>query len=190
MSYTDDEKMDGEESVVASRLRVAVLLAVGAAAIAFAAYQGMQLYPRLPDRMPTHFGASGEPDGWGVKSWFSVFGILAIDALMLAILGFAASGRLGAKYYNFPGKERVLRLPREQQDLVMAPLREGMAWMASAVTVALAMMARDSWLVALGERGGISVWPMPVALAIGMAAVIMGIVKANRRAAALGEAGE
>ena len=25
-------------------------------------------YPRLPDRLATHFGASGEPDGWGSKT--------------------------------------------------------------------------------------------------------------------------
>jgi hypothetical protein len=172
------------------RFRAQVLLTLAAAVIVIVAYQGIALWPRLPDRMPIHFGITGAPDGWGGKNWFSVFGILVTAAFLLVIMGLAASSLLGAKYYNFPGKERILKLPRERQDAVLAPVREGLAWLGSSTAIGLAMMARDSWLVALHQRAGISMWPMPIALVVGMAAAIIGIVHANRRAHELGDAPE
>lgn len=44
-------------------------------------------WPILPEIIPTHFGLSGEPDGWGSKS--SLFFLLAVNAalyLMLTVL--------------------------------------------------------------------------------------------------------
>ena len=35
---------------------------------------GVALWDQLPDPMPTHFGANGEPDGWSSKP-FAVFGL-------------------------------------------------------------------------------------------------------------------
>jgi hypothetical protein len=169
------------------RVRANLLFAVACAVIIIVAYQGIALWPRLPERMPIHFGITGEPDGWSGKNWFSVFGVLVMAAFMLAIMGVAASSLLGAKYYNFPGKERIVRLPREQQDYVLAPVREGLAWIGSGCAVGLALMCRDSWLVALHQRAGISPWSMPIPLAIGLAAIILGIVTANRRASELSD---
>lgn len=40
---------------------------------------GIILWERLPDVVPTHFGAGNEPDGWSSK-WFAVFGIPGILA--------------------------------------------------------------------------------------------------------------
>lgn len=31
------------------------------------------LYPNFPDRIPIHWNARGEPDGWAARSWISVF---------------------------------------------------------------------------------------------------------------------
>lgn len=42
---------------------IAIMFAVGA-----------YLYPDLPARIPTHWGASGQIDGWSQKSFLSVFG--------------------------------------------------------------------------------------------------------------------
>lgn len=40
-------------------------------------FVGLLLWGRLPDRIPTHFGVSGEADGWSSKA-FAVFGLPAI----------------------------------------------------------------------------------------------------------------
>ena len=42
---------------------------------------GLLLWDRLPDRIPTHWGASGEVDGWSGKG----FAVFAMPALMLGI---------------------------------------------------------------------------------------------------------
>jgi len=173
----------------ASRFRARFFLALAAVVIVVVAMQGMSLWPRLPDRIPIHFGAGGAPDGWSGKNWFSVFGVVIMAAVLLVILGLASSELLGARWYNFPGKERILKLSREQQEYAIAPLREGMAWIGSGCAIGLALMTRQSWQVALGSREGISPWTMIVPLAVGFAAVIMGIVYANRRAREVSEGG-
>ncbi|MFB3883306.1 MAG: DUF1648 domain-containing protein [Armatimonadota bacterium] len=182
-------KADGMENVPsdsARQLRGRLLLGLAALVVLLVLMQGVALWPRLPERIPVHFGLTGEPDGWSGKGWFSVFGLLGLAAVLLITFGAASSRLLGARYYNFPGKERVLKLPREQQDYVLSPLREGMAWLGSSVAIAMALMARESWQVALGQRAGMPVWVFMVAFGVGVAAVIVGIVQANLRA---GEAG-
>jgi uncharacterized membrane protein len=49
-------------------------------------------YPRMPSRLPTHFGASGRPDRYAAKSVASAFGpVLAQVASTLLLLGLAAA---------------------------------------------------------------------------------------------------
>jgi hypothetical protein len=186
----DDRSVDGSSLSPADspgRFRGRFLLGLAAVVVLLVAMQGISLWPRLPDRIPIHFGISGAPDGWSGKNWFSVFGMLVMAAVLLVILGLASSELLGARHYNFPGKERVLKLSREQQGYALAPLREGFAWLASGCTIGLALMARESWQVAMGSREGISSWTMLVPLGVGLAATVIGIVYANRRARELGE---
>ena len=42
---------------------------------------GLILWDKLPERIPTHFGASNDPNGWSGKS-FAVFGIPAMIAVL------------------------------------------------------------------------------------------------------------
>lgn len=50
---------------------------------------GAILYPRLPGTIPTHWGASGAPDAWSAKSFWSVFSLpllcLGLYALFIVI---------------------------------------------------------------------------------------------------------
>ncbi len=190
MNETEYPTPDLTDADTNGRLRVRFLLALAAAVLIVVALQGHALWPRLPDRIPTHFGIGGRPDAWSEKNWFSVFNLLVFAAVLLALMGFAASARLGARWYNFPGKERILILPYEQQVHVLAPLREALAWLGSSCTIAMALMARDGWGVALGQREGISAWLIFTALAIGLTAVALGIIAANRRAGELAPAAE
>jgi uncharacterized membrane protein len=60
-------------------LEIIALVALAAAFIIVA-----QQWTRLPAKIPTHFGASGKPNGWGGKSslWFLLF----IDAVTYTLL--------------------------------------------------------------------------------------------------------
>jgi uncharacterized membrane protein len=46
-----------------------------------------EAWPRLPERVPIHFGASGLPDGWAEKSVASVFLVPILALVMAVVLG-------------------------------------------------------------------------------------------------------
>lgn len=50
-----------------------VLLGAGLAVLVLAVT--LALYPQLPDQMPTHFNAAGDPDAWGAKTWAAFIGL-------------------------------------------------------------------------------------------------------------------
>jgi hypothetical protein len=95
---------------------------------------------------------------------------------------------LGARYYNFPGKERVLHLPSPQQDHVLAPIRESLAWLGAGIGIGLALLCRQAWAVALARRETISPGVMLAPMAIGFAAVVFGITQTRRRIGRLEQA--
>jgi len=166
-----------------ARVRVALLLA--AAVVVWVLLQGMGIHERLPERIPVHFGPGGRPDGWAGKSYLSAFGLLIAAAGMLLLMAFVS--RLSAKWYNFPGKERVLRLPPEQQAYVIAPMQEALAWLGAAIGVGFSLACRQTWQVALGERAGISAALMFVPLGVGLAGVVVSILVTRARLRSLEE---
>jgi hypothetical protein len=182
----------GEDATAAAdargRLRAQFLLVIAAFVILWVFVEGVTLWSRFPERVPIHFGLHGKPDGWAAKSFLSVFGMLIVDAVMLAGMVFAASPRLSVRYYNFPGKERVLRLPPVQQAHVLAPLRESLAWLGAGVSIGLALLCRQAWAVALTRRETISPGVMLVPMAVGLAAVVLGIIHTRRRIGQLEQA--
>lgn len=67
------------------------MLALTSVIILLPALAGVILWNRLPDRMPTHWNASGEIDSWSSKP-FAVFGLplILLAAQWLCLLGTAA----------------------------------------------------------------------------------------------------
>ena len=161
------------------------LLVLAAFVLLWVTSEGIAVWNRLPERIPTHFGAGGEADAWGTKSIFSVFGGLIISAVIL--IAMALASRLSPKWYNLPGRERVLRLPPQQRDHVMSPIREGLAWLAAAISIAFSLVARQTWAVALGRQETLSPWTIIIPLVIGAAAIAIGIVYSHRRIRELAE---
>jgi uncharacterized membrane protein len=64
------------------------IMAVGPFGILLAAALYLHAnWQRIPDRFPTHWGLSGEPDGWSQRTWPGVYGpLLAAAALNLFLL--------------------------------------------------------------------------------------------------------
>jgi hypothetical protein len=164
-----------------SILRGNLLLLLAAAVLLFVFYQGLALYPSLPDRIPTHFGFAGQPDAWSAKTPLTVFGILIVAAVLLLLMAFASSARLSPRYYNFPGKERLLDLPPDQQRYILQPVREGLAWMGSGLTIGLSFLTRDTWAIALGQRAAISNALLLIPMGLGFAAIFIGLLHTLRR---------
>ena len=79
-------------------------------------------YPHLPEKMATHFGFNGEPDGWMSKSEFFVFEIgllIFIVALFFSISYFLPKMPRGL--INMPNKD--FRLAPERRDETFRRLR-------------------------------------------------------------------
>ena len=166
-------------------LRSWLVLLVGAVFLVWACANGVSVYGRLPDRIPTHFGPSGAPNAWAAKGILSVFGLLIAGAALLLVM--ALVSRLGAKWYNFPGKERVLKLAPAQQAYVIAPAQELIAWVGAAIAVAFSIGSRQIWAVALGERQGTWEWVMLLPGVVGVVGAILSIVAVRARLRAVEE---
>lgn len=87
----------------AANLYAVMLLAVTTCVIIWA-------YPRLPDRVPIHWGLSGEPDGYGNKWPYAFLG----PTLGVGLIGlFAVLPLLDPKKRNYQRFERPYRMLRD-----------------------------------------------------------------------------
>lgn len=163
------------------RLRARFAVVLSAFVLVWVLAEGLSIWPHLPDTIPTHFGLRGEPDGWAPKTIFSVFGIPLIGAGTLALMCVVASLRIGVRYWNLPRKDLILRLPRPQQEHVIAPIREAVIWVGAAISIGFSLLTRDGWAVALGRRDTISVTLIFLILAAAVAVGIAGTVYVHRR---------
>lgn len=87
---------------------------------AMAAY----FYPSLPDRIPTHFGPSGQADAWSHKSFWSVF-LLPIFQTGLIVI-FSLLYRY-PQYSNIPSTIALEALEPEFRDHIFEMIRRLLA---------------------------------------------------------------
>jgi uncharacterized membrane protein len=78
--------------------------------------QSLHDYPLLPDRLASHFGASGIPNGWMTKSQFFItFAIVLLPALLVEfLLSYGISKKSDAKL-KLPNKEYWLAPERRAE---------------------------------------------------------------------------
>ncbi len=172
-------------AVKVARARAGVAIIVGVFFLAWAWRDGISIYGKLPDRVPTHFGPGGAPDGWAAKSVFSVYGLLIMGAVTLVAM--AVVSRMGARWYNFPGKEEVLKLPPVLQIYVISPLQETIAWLGASIAVTFSVGVRQMWAVGLGERPAIVGWIMFLPAVVGLGGMVVAILAARARLRAVGD---
>ena len=84
-------------------------------------------YAALPERIPTHFGLSGEVDGWGAKTQMWLFPIMGTLVYLLfggINLGFA-SVKDARSLVNMPAKAKAAMTPQasEVHTWMRRPLR-------------------------------------------------------------------
>jgi uncharacterized membrane protein len=93
----------------------------------------------LPDRVPTHFGADGSPDGWGER--WTVWLLPAVAVLMN--IGLAVLERY-PQIYNYPVRITEANAARQYGlavDLITL-LRLEMAWMFAGLTWGTVQVAK------------------------------------------------
>jgi uncharacterized membrane protein len=146
----------------ATHVPVLVLAACVGMALALFAYT-VDAWPRLPERIPTHFGASGLPDAWARKSVASVFLVPILGLVMALILG-------GTTWLVSVAKRAVRaddggRSARAQERFrgTMTGYMAGIALITQSMLLVLGIRSLE---VGLGEREGLGpiTWVFLVAL--------------------------
>jgi len=121
-----------------------IFLAILAAGI----LQCLHDYPLLPERMASHFGASGDPNGWMMKSQFlSVYAVVLIPAIILEFWMPFKIGRTSGNRLNLPNKNYWLAPERRAETL--AYFETFFAW------YACAFLALEVFAMGLGMRANL-----------------------------------
>lgn len=92
-------------------LRLSIVFAVLAGGVIAAWY-----WPRLPERVASHFDAAGRPDGWSTRGSFVglMLGMTAFNAAVFLLIEQVVR-RLPPKWINLPHKEAWLAPERAQR---------------------------------------------------------------------------
>lgn len=146
-------------------------IALGTLAVAIAAWGD------LPERIPVHLGADGQPDGWARKGGVSWFALAAIGLLVQVLLTFvAAVVRRNPSAVNIPDKERLLEMPPRHQAPVLLAVQGLVDLLALAVAVLIAVIQWQFVEVA-GGRAGIGALPLILAPAALLVVALAGVVR-------------
>jgi hypothetical protein len=136
-------------------------------------------YPRLPERIPMHFGLSGQPDRWETRSLVSWFLLPAVAAgLALALHGMSVYGGRHPELWNVPDKRRFLALDPAAQAPVIARQQRFMAFLGCVVTALFGGMQAGSYAASAG--GALPVWAIA---AVAGSVLVIGIAGARENRA-------
>ncbi len=146
-----------------------ILEFVSAAALIGAASDVAMHWSLLPDRIPTHFGVSGNPDGWGGKNM-----LLLLLALTLAVAILLTVAESYQRLINIP-----ISVDRESPR-VRGLLRSMVIVLKAVFTIVFVWMVDVTMRTALGEATGLGRAFLPVFLAATIAPMVYYLVKLKR----------
>ena len=139
---------------------VALLAAIGDVAMRWS---------RLPERIPVHFGASGNPNRWGGRNMLLL--LVATTVVMAALLTLAEKHQ---RFINIP-----ISVDRESPE-VRRLLRSMVIVMKAAITLAFLWIVDATMRVALGELNGLGPASLPMFLGGVFAPMVYYLVKLKR----------
>ena len=104
--------------------------------LALGVLDGVHRFPMLPERMASHFGASGAPSGWMTKEQFFItYALVLIPALVVEFFVGKRISRKGDARISLPNKEYWLAPERREE--TFAYFRRFFAWYGSALLALL-----------------------------------------------------
>lgn len=122
-------------------------------------------WPTLPERIPIHFDAAGNADGWAARSVWTWFALPALGAVIGVGVGMVLPAltmrmaRVNSPWLNVPDKKAFSALSTAARERVIA---SSMAWLvaiAIAAQAVLGFVAFGSAKVAVGAWSRLSPWP-------------------------------
>jgi hypothetical protein len=116
--------------------------------------QAFFYYPRLPERVAHHFGASGQPDAWGSKEHFLTVYLVVVGLMVVMFLGFAlALRKIPGSLMNLPNKQYWLAPERRRETLDY--IGSQFLWLGSLTMLLLLDVFHQSFMVHLGKAPGL-----------------------------------
>lgn len=118
-------------------------------------------YPRLPERIPMHFGVSGQADAWAgrsIASWFLLPAVTAALALMMYAL--SAAGASNPHLWNLPDKRLFLALSRAEQAPIIARMQRFIAMISIVVTLLLGAIQAGIYRTSTAATNTLPVWTL------------------------------
>ena len=124
-------------------------------------------YPRLPERFPSHFDLSGNPDAWSGRGAFLVIVAVPFSLTIVFYILIQFMPRLASspQRLNIPHKEEFLKLPVEKQMVYWTLLQEFLAGLMAAINLLFFLIIRGTVRVAAGQASLLPLSSMLPALA-------------------------
>ncbi len=144
-------------------------LRIGVAALAAAHgaiwWRALSWWPQLPERIPIHFNAAGEPDRWVDRSMGAWFLAPVIMVALCVLLGGIARwiARLAVDtpaLLNIPRKDLFLRLSPAARCEVVLPTRTMLVWVLVGVNLLGLWIVEGMGRVAVVGQATISILPV------------------------------
>ena len=159
------------------------LFRINAALVALHAAIAILVLPSVPERIPLHFGLSGQPDRWAdgdPVTWLLLPMVSAFTAFVIW-----GSTRLALRQphlWNVPDRDRFLRMTPQERAPVIDSLLRFLGWTALAVTALFAVLHVGVYRVAVGNATGLDGvdWVI-LALVIGILAAALVLNRRIRR---------
>lgn len=110
-------------------------------------------YTGLPERIPIHFNASGQADGFSQPGFVSWFLLWLISAGMATLIASTAQimHRIPVEYINIPKKEAFLTLPEESRMRIFVTLKIHLTFLACVLALFFFLLHVFIYLAAVGK---------------------------------------
>jgi uncharacterized membrane protein len=135
--------------------------------------QGAWYYPLLPDRIASHFTASGAQDAWMPKSGFLCLyagAIILVGLVMLA--GAYAPGVVPDHRINLPNREYWLAAERRTETI--GYFKRFFFWFGAATYALLLDIFRQAFRVSLGQAAALEHAGLDLALYVAFILLLVG----------------
>lgn len=123
------------------------LIAINIILILFSWFTFFYYYPKLPSKVPMHFDWKGNVDAWGEKT-LSLVMLPALQTVLFIV--FLIVSRF-PKTFNFPGKEKMDKIPVDKRVAVYDLLKEMLFFIYLFVNLLLLYLLRIICLIGMGK---------------------------------------
>jgi uncharacterized membrane protein len=123
------------------------LIAISLILILFSWFTFSYYYPKLPPKVPMHFDWKGNVDAWGEKS----FSLVMLPVLQTVIFIVFLIISQFPKTFNFPGKEKMDKIPVDKRVVVYDLLKEMLFFIYLFVNLLFLYLLRMICLIGTGK---------------------------------------